>query len=71
MIRSKEMKNLKEINDANFVDEVLKNPKPVLIDFWAPWCGPCRVMGPEVEKAANEFGNDVIVGKVKIGRAHV
>ena len=52
--------------DANFEDEVLKSDKPVLVDFWAPWCGPCQVMGPIVEELAKDME-----GKVKVGKLNV
>ena len=60
---------MSEINltDANFEGEVLKSGVPVFVDFWAPWCGPCQMMGPIVEELAGE--NDV--GKVKIGKLDV
>ncbi|HNT30380.1 MAG TPA: thioredoxin [bacterium] len=54
------------LTDANFDEEVLKAKEPVLVDFWAPWCGPCRMVGPVIEKLAAEF-----TGKVKIGKLNV
>lgn len=55
-----------EINDTNFEGEVLKNDKPVLVDFWAPWCGPCQIMGPIIDELEKEMG-----GKAKIGKINV
>ncbi len=54
------------ITAANFEEEVLKSDKPVLVDFWAPWCGPCRMLAPIVEEIAEEYADSVKVGKVNV-----
>ena len=54
-----------EINQNNFEEEVLRSDKPVLLDFWAPWCGPCRMVAPIVEEIAAERA-DIKVGKVNV-----
>lgn len=53
-----------EITDQNFQTEVANSPVPVLVDFWAPWCGPCRALAPTVEEISNEYQNKVKVVKV-------
>ena len=55
-----------EFTDQNFEQEVIKSDKPALVDFWAPWCGPCQMMGPIIEELAKEME-----GKVKIGKLNV
>lgn len=54
------------ITKDNFEQEVIKSDKPVLIDFWEPWCGPCRMVGPTVEQVAEEAINTAKVGKVNV-----
>jgi thioredoxin 1 len=58
--------SLVQFTDANFEQEVLKSEKPVLVDFWAPWCGPCRAVGPVVEDLAEAYKGRVKVGKINI-----
>lgn len=54
------------ITDQNFEEEVLKSSLPVIVDFWAPWCAPCRVVGPIVEELASEYAGKVKVGKMDV-----
>ncbi|MEM1227785.1 MAG: thioredoxin [Planctomycetota bacterium] len=56
----------KTVNDQTFQTEVLDSTKPVLVDFWAPWCGPCRMMGPVVDELASDLGDDAVVVKINI-----
>jgi thioredoxin 1 len=54
-----------EFTDANFATEVLKSDKAVLVDFWAPWCGPCKMVGPIIEKLSKDM-TDVKIGKLNV-----
>lgn len=54
-----------EITDANF-DEIIKTDQPVLVDFWAEWCGPCKMIGPVVEELAGDFEGKAVIGKINV-----
>tara|TARA_Y100000768_G_C23747038_1_gene572046 strand:- start:304 stop:630 length:327 start_codon:yes stop_codon:yes gene_type:complete len=58
--------NVIEFNDQNFDSEVLESKTPVLVDFWAVWCGPCKAIAPIIEEIANDFNGKVSVGKVDV-----
>lgn len=60
------MSDMIEFTDGNFETEVVKSDKPCLVDFWAEWCGPCRMVGPVVEEIAKEYA-----GKLKVGKLNV
>jgi thioredoxin len=61
-----DMANVMEFNTANFDSEVVGSDVPVLVDFWAPWCGPCKMIGPIIEELSGEFGDKVKIGKVNV-----
>ncbi len=58
--------NIVEFTDQNFDEQVLKSGKPVLVDFWAPWCAPCRMLAPTVEDVAGQYTGRAVVGKVNV-----
>lgn len=55
-----------ELNDKNFEEKVLKGSKVALVDFWAPWCGPCQMMGPVIDETAKDAGETATVGKLNV-----
>ena len=58
--------HVKEVNDSNFEADVLKSDKPVLVDFWAPWCAPCRMLAPTVEAVAEKYADAARVVKLNV-----
>lgn len=56
----------KELSNETFEKEIIESGKPALVDFWAPWCGPCRMMGPIIDKISEGFGDKIVVAKVNI-----
>ena len=56
----------KTVTDQSFPEEVLKSDKPVLVDFWAEWCGPCKMIGPALEELSDELGEQVTIAKINI-----
>ena len=60
------MAEITTVTDVNFQTEVIESDKPVLVDFWAPWCGPCRMVAPVLEEIAKERGEDIQIVKLNI-----
>ncbi|MDR3586682.1 MAG: thioredoxin [Desulfosporosinus sp.] len=58
--------NVKTFTTANFESEVLKSEQAVLVDFWAPWCSPCRMVAPVIDELADEYAGRIVIGKVNV-----
>jgi len=58
--------NILKITDADYQDKVVKSEKPILVDYWAEWCGPCKMIAPILEEVANELSDKIIIGKMNV-----
>lgn len=58
--------NVKTFTTANFESDVLKSEQAVLVDFWAPWCNPCRMVAPVIDELADEYGSRIVIGKLNV-----
>ncbi len=60
------MSNAKKVTDQNFNEEVIESSRPVLVDFWAEWCGPCKMIAPSLEELANDYKDSIDVAKLNV-----
>jgi len=62
---------IKEVNDKNFNDEIVNSDSIVVVDFWAPWCGPCKMLSPVIEELSNEMGTNVKFAKINVDESPI